>query len=217
MTLNSSLRLTLLASALAASTLMSGCALLVGGAIVGSSMVATDRRTSGTQLEDQNIEFKSGKRISDAIGERGHVNVTSYNRLVLITGEVPTEADKASVEQAITRIENVRSVINELGVTAPSSIGTRSNDTLLTSKVKASMVDAKDVQSGAYKVVTERSVVYLMGRVTEREANRAADIARGVSGVAKVVKVFEVVTEGELAGTAPVPAAAAIAASAPKP
>ena len=217
MTLNSSLRLTLLASALAASTLMSGCALLVGGAIVGSSMVATDRRTSGTQLEDQNIEFKSGKRISDAIGERGHLNVTSYNRLVLITGEVPTEADKASVEQAITRIENVRSVINELGVTAPSSIGTRSNDTLLTSKVKASMVDAKDVQSGAYKVVTERSVVYLMGRVTEREANRAADIARGVSGVAKVVKVFEVVTEGELAGTAPVPAAAAIAASAPKP
>ena len=217
MTLNSSFRLTLLASALAASTLMSGCALLVGGAIVGSSMVATDRRTSGTQLEDQNIEFKSGKRISDAIGERGHLNVTSYNRLVLITGEVPTEADKASVEQAITCIENVRSVFNELGVTAPSSIGTRSNDTLLTSKVKASMVDAKDVQSGAYKVVTERSVVYLMGRVTEREANRAADIARGVSGVAKVVKVFEVVTEGELAGTAPVPAAAAIAASAPKP
>ena len=213
MTLNSSLRLTLLASALAATTLMSGCALLVGGAIVGSSMVATDRRTSGTQLEDQNIEFKSGKRISDAIGERGHLNVTSYNRLVLITGEVPTEADKASVEQAIARIENVRSVFNEIGATAPSSIGTRSNDTLLTSKVKASMVDAKDVQSGAYKVVTERSVVYLMGRVTEREANRAADIARGVSGVAKVVKVFEVVTEGELAGTAPAPAAA----SAPKP
>ena len=215
MTLNSSLRLTLLASALAASTLMSGCALLVGGAIVGSSIVATDRRTSGTQLEDQNIEFKSGKRVSEAIGDRGHLNVTSYNRLVLITGEVPTEADKASVEQAIARIENVRSVINEVGVTTPSSIGTRSNDTLLTSKVKASMVDAKDVQSGAYKVVTERSVVYLMGRVTEREANRAADIARGVSGVAKVVKVFEVVTEGELAGTAP--AAAAVAASAPKP
>ncbi|MEP6874529.1 MAG: BON domain-containing protein [Burkholderiales bacterium] len=208
MTLTSSLRLTLLASALAASTLMSGCALLVGGAIVGSSMVATDRRTSGTQLEDQSIEFKSAKRISDAIGERGHLNVTSYNRLVLLTGEVPTEADKSSVEEAIGRIENVRSVINEIGITAPSSIGTRSNDTLLTSKVKASMVDAKDVQAGAYKVVTERNVVYLMGRVSEREANRGAEIARGVSGVAKVVKVFEVVTEGELAGTAPAPAAA---------
>jgi len=213
MTLTSSTRFTLLAGALAASTLMSGCALLVGGAIVGSSMVATDRRTSGTQLEDQSIEFKSIKRIGDVIGDRGHLNVTSYNRLVLVTGEVPTEADKASVEQALARIDNVRSVFNEIGVTAPSSIGTRSNDTLLTSKVKASMVDAKDVQSGAYKVVTERSVVYLMGRVTEREANRAAEIARGVSGVAKVVKVFEVVTEGELAGTAPAPAAA----SAPKP
>ena len=217
MTLTSSLRLPLLASALAASTLMSGCAVLVGGAIVGSSMVATDRRTSGTQLEDQSIEFKSIKRIGDVIGDRGHLNVTSYNRLVLVTGEVPTEADKASVEQAVARIDNVRSVINEVGVMVPSSIGTRSNDTLLTSKVKASMVDAKDVQSGAYKVVTERGVVYLMGRVTEREANRAGEIARGVSGVAKVVKVFEVVTEGELAGTAPAPAPAPAAASAPKP
>jgi osmotically-inducible protein OsmY len=213
MTLTSSLRLSLLAGALAASTLMSGCAVLVGGAIVGSSMVATDRRTSGTQLEDQSIEFKSIKRIGDVIGDRGHLNVTSYNRLVLITGEVPTEADKASVEQAVARIDNVRSVINEVGVAVPSSIGTRSNDTLLTSKVKASMVDAKDVQAGAYKVVTERGAVYLMGRVTEREATRAAEIARGVSGVVKVVKVFEVVTESELAGTAPAPSAA----SAPKP
>ncbi len=213
MTLTSSLRLSLLAGALAASTLMSGCAVLVGGAIVGSSMVATDRRTSGTQLEDQSIEFKSIKRIGDVIGDRGHLNVTSYNRLVLITGEVPTEADKASVEQAVARIDNVRSVINEVGVAVPSSIGTRSNDTLLTSKVKASMVDAKDVQAGAYKVVTERGAVYLMGRVTEREATRAAEIARGVSGVVKVVKVFEVVTENELAGTAPAPSAA----SAPKP
>ena len=217
MTLNASLRLTLLASALAASALLSSCALLVGGAIVGSSMVATDRRTSGAQLEDQSIELKSGKRISDTIGDRGHLNVTSYNRLVLVTGEVPSEADKANVELAISRIENVRSVVNELVVFAPSSIGTRSNDTLLTSKVKASMVDAKDVQAGAFKVVTERGIVYLMGRVTEREANRAAEIARGVSGVVKVVKVFEIVTEGELAGTSPAPAPAAPPASAPKP
>ncbi len=206
MTLNASLRLTLLAGALAASTLIGGCALLVGGAIVGSSMMATDRRTSGTQVEDQAIEFKAVRHAGDLLGERGHVNVTSYNRLVLVTGEVPTEADRAAVEQAVARIENVRSVVNELTVTLPSSIGNRSNDTLITSKVKASMVDAKDVQANAYKVVTERAVVYLMGRVTEREANRGADIARGVSGVRKVVKVFDVVTEAELAGTAPAPA-----------
>jgi len=213
MTLHSSLRLSLLAGALAASTLMSGCALLVGGAIVGSSMVATDRRTSGTQLEDQSIELKAARRTGEVLGDRGHINVTSYGRLVLVTGEVPTDADKANVELAIARIENVRSVINELGIGAPSSFGTRSNDTLLTSKVKASMVDAKDVQANAFKVVTERSVVYLMGRVTEREANRAADISRGVSGVAKVVKVFDIVSEAELAGTAP--PAAQPAASAP--
>ena len=215
--MNSSFRLSLLAGALAAATLFSGCAVLVGGAIVGSSMVVTDRRTSGTQIEDQSIEFKSVKRVGDMLADRGHVNVTSYNRLVLVTGEVPSEADKANVEQAISRVENVRSVVNELVVFAPSSIGTRSNDTLITSKVKASMVDAKDVQSGAFKVVTERGIVYLMGRVTEREANRASEIARGVSGVVKVVKVFEIVTEGELAGTATSPAPASTSASAPKP
>jgi osmotically-inducible protein OsmY len=199
-----------LAGGLAASALLGACApLLVGGAIVGGSMVVNDRRTSGTQVEDQGIEFKSMKRVGDLMGERGRVSVTSYNRLVLITGEVPTEADKAGVEQTVARIENVRSIVNELAVTAPSSIGMRSNDTLITSKVKASMVDAKDVQVAAYKVITERGIVYLMGRVTEREANRAAEIARGVSGVKKVVKVFEIVSEGELAGTAPAPAAPA--------
>lgn len=218
MSLNSSLRLPLLAGALAASTLLGACApLLMGGAIVGSSMMVTDRRTSGTQLEDQSIEFKAAKRAGDLLGERGHVNVTSYNRLVLITGEVPTEADKANVEQTVARIDNVRSVVNELVLGMPTSIGNRSSDTLITSKVKASMVDAKDVQASAFKVVTERGVVYLMGRVTEREANRAADISRGVSGVTKVVKVFEVVSEAELAGTAPAPATMPASASAAKP
>ncbi len=190
--------------ALAAGTTLSACApLLIGGAIWGGSMVVTDRRTSGTQIDDQAIELKSVRRIADVIGDRGHVNVTSYNRLVLVTGEVPTEADKAAVEQAVARIDNVRSIVNELTLTAPSSLSARSNDTLLTSKVKASMVDAKDIQANAYKVVTERSIVYLMGRVTEREAGRAADISRGVSGVQKVVKVFDVVSEGELSDTQP--------------
>jgi osmotically-inducible protein OsmY len=190
--------------ALVAGTTLSACApLLIGGAIWGGTMVVSDRRTSGTQIDDQAIELKSVRRIADVIADRGHVNVTSYNRLVLITGEVPTEADKTAVEQAVMRIDNVRSIVNELTLTAPSSLSARSNDTLMTSKVKASMVDAKDIQANAFKVVTERSVVYLMGRVSEREANRAADVARGVSGVQKVVKVFEVVTEGELADTQP--------------
>lgn len=190
--------------ALAAGTTLSACApLLIGGAIWGGTLVVSDRRTSGTQIDDQAIELKSVRRIADVIGDRGHVNVTSYNRLVLLSGEVPTEADKAAVEQAVARIDNVRAIVNELTLAAPSSLSARSNDTLMTSKVKASMVDAKDVQANAYKVVTERGVVYLMGRVTEREANRAADIARGVSGVQKVVKVFDVVSEGELADTQP--------------
>jgi osmotically-inducible protein OsmY len=203
-----STRPTLLLAALAASSLLGACApLLIGGAIVGSSMMVTDRRTSGTQIEDQSIELKSVSRVSEALGDRGHVSITSYNRLVLITGEVPTEADKAAVELAVARIENVRSIVNELGVTSVSSFGTRSNDTLLTSKVKASIVDTKDLQTNAFKVVTDRGVVYLMGRVTEREATRAAEVARGVGGVRKVVRVFEVVSEAELAETQPKPSA----------
>ena len=199
-----SLRLSVIAAALAAASLLNGCAaVLIGGALVGGSMVAIDRRTGGTQVDDESIEIKSINRLSDAIGSRGHSNVTSYNRLVLITGEVPTEADKAAAGQAVGRIDNVTGVVNELVVGAPSSISDRSNDTVLTSKVKASLVDARDLQSNAFKVVTERGVVYLMGRVTEREATRAADVARGVNGVRKVIRVFEIVTEAELANGKP--------------
>lgn len=193
------LRTSALLAALAAATALSACApLLVGGAIVGSSMVAIDRRTSGTQIDDQTIEIRANKRINDTIGDRGGVAVTSYNRIVLLTGSVPTEADKAAVARVVGAIDNVRSVVDEVSVGPGASFGERSKDTLLTSKVKASFVDAKDIQVNAFKVVTERGVVYLMGRVTEREANRAAEIARGVSGVVKVVKVFEIVTEAEL-------------------
>jgi len=202
-----SMRLTALLAALAATTALSACApLLLGGAIVGSSMVVTDRRTSGTQVDDQSIELKATKRINDLLGDRGNVSTTSYNRVVLLTGTVLAEPDKAAVERAVGGIENVKSVVNEVAVGTAASFGNRSNDTLLTSKVKASLVDAKDVQVNAYKVVTERGIVYLMGRVTEREANRASDIARGVSGVQKVVRVFEVVSEAELAELQPKPA-----------
>jgi osmotically-inducible protein OsmY len=192
----------LLALLLAASLLpaLSGCAaLLIGGAFVGGALVVTDRRTTGTQYDDQAIEFKSGSRARELLGDRGHVNTTSYNRQVLLTGEVATEADKASMEQAVGRIDNVRTVFNELGVTGISSLNSRSADALLTSKVKASLVDAKDILANVFKVVTERGTVYLMGRVTEREAARATEVAQRVPGVVKVVRVFDILTEAELA------------------
>lgn len=179
---------------------LGGCAaLVVGGAAVGTALVVTDRRTSGVQLEDQSIELKAANRIRETVGERGHINVTSYNRTVLLTGEVASEADRSAIEQTVGKIENVRAIVNELAVMGSSSLTARSNDAVLTSKVKASYVDAKDLQSNAVKVVTERGTVFLMGRVTEREATRAADLARGVSGVQKVVRVFEILTEAELA------------------
>ena len=196
-----------LLTALAAATLtgaLSACApLMLGGAMVGSVLMATDRRSSGAQVEDQAIELKAINRVREVVGDRAHVSTTSYNRMVLLTGEVPNEADKAAVEQAVARIENVRSTVNDLVIAGNSSLTSRSNDTILTSKVKASFVDARDMLSNAFKVVTERGTVYLMGRVTEREATRAADLARSVSGVQKVVRVFEVVTEAELADMQP--------------
>ena len=197
-----------LLGALAAATALSACApLLLGGAVVGSSLMVTDRRSSGAQVDDQAIEIKGTKRINETIGDRGNVSTTSYNRIVLLTGSVTGEPDKAAVERVVSGIEGVRSVVNEVAIGSAASFGNRSNDTLLTGKIKASMVDAKDVQVNAFKVTTERGIVYLMGRVTEREATRAADIARGVSGVQKVVKVFEIVTEAELAEAQPRPAA----------
>jgi len=196
-----------LLTALAAATLtgaLSACApLVLGGAMVGSVLMATDRRSSGAQVEDQAIELKAINRVREVVGDRAHVSTTSYNRMVLLTGEVPNEADKAAVEQAVARIENVRSTVNDLVIAGNSSLTSRSNDTILTSKVKASFVDARDMLSNAFKVVTERGTVYLMGRVTEREAKRAAELARSVSGVQKVVRVFEVVTEAELADMQP--------------
>jgi osmotically-inducible protein OsmY len=204
---NPTRRLAALAAALSATLLLGACApLVVGGVAVGTSLVVTDRRTSGTQVEDQTIEVKGATRVREVVGDRGHAIVTSYNRLVLLTGEVPTEADKAAIEQSLARIDNVRTVVNELAVMPSSSLTSRSNDTILTSKVKASFVDAKDLQSNAFKVVTERGVVYMMGLVTEREATRATDIARGVGGVQKVVRVFDVLTEAELAGLQAKPA-----------
>ena len=180
---------------------MSGCVPLVvgGAAMAGTGMVVTDRRTAGTQLEDESIEQRAASAVRTNFGERAHVNITSYNRQVLLTGEAPTAQDKANIEQYVSRVENVRGVVNALDVMPNTGFQQRSQDTLTTGKVKASFVDAKDIYSNAFKVTTERGVVYLMGRVSKREADRTAEIARGVSGVVKVVRVYELVSEQELA------------------
>lgn len=207
-TLARSPRLAVAVAAVAAATLLSACApLLVGGAVVGTGLVVTDRRTTGIQLEDQSIALKAEGRARE-LATLGRINVTSYNRLVLITGEVPTEADKERVERAVAGVENVRSVVNELEVGPNASLATRSSDSVLSTKVKASFVDAKDIQANAFRVLAERGVVYLMGRVTEREATRATDIARAVPGAQKVVRVFDILTEEELAALGRTQAAA---------
>lgn len=190
---------TMLAAATLAGSLAACVPLVVGGGAVVGTMVAVDRRTTGAQVEDEGIELRAANRIREALGERVHVNVTSYNRQVLLTGEVPTAADSQKVEQIVLAVENARSVVNDLGVMAASSLSQRSKDTFITGKVRASLVDAKDLTANAFKVVTERNVVYLLGRVTQREAKRSAEIARGVDGVHKVVRVFEVISEEELA------------------
>ena len=152
-----------------------------------------------TQLEDETIELKSGGRLREVLGDRSHVNVTSFNRQVLLTGETPTEADRLAAEKAVAQIENVHATVNDLTVGGNSAMTARANDTIITSKVKASYLDAKDLQSNAIKVVTERGTVFLMGRVTERESTRAGEIARSVGGVSRVVKVFEIISDAELA------------------
>ncbi len=167
--------------------------------MVGGAVVYTDRRTSGIQLEDEAIELKASNRLSKELGERARVSAVSYNRLVLLTGEVSAEADKAVVARVVSGIDNVRSIVNEVTVVSAHPDNTPVSDALVTSKVKASLVDSKDIFAQSVKVVTERGTVYLMGRVTEREANRATEIARGVSGVDKVVRVFELISEAELA------------------
>ncbi len=221
----SPLHLAALCAALALTQGLSGCApLVVGGAMAATTMMATDRRSAGTQVDDQSNELKALSAVQGAIGERGHVNATSFNRVVLLTGEVPSEADKQAVAKAVARIETVRYLVDELAVMPNSSMGTRTNDTIITGKVKAAFVDGKTAVN-SIKVVTERGVVYLLGLVTEPEASRAVEIARGIGGVVKVVRVFQIITQAELdaiefkasspGGAASAPAAPAPAASAP--
>jgi len=200
-----------LAALLVAAGLLGACApLLIGGAAVGGTMMATDRRSAGAQVDDQVIETKASNAISTLLVERAHVNATSYNRMLLLTGEVPTEADRVAVAKAVSQIETVRSIVNDVAVMSNSSFSDRTNDSLITGKVKAEFVGASDLSTNSIKVVTERSVVFLMGLVTETEAKRAVEIARGVGGVQKVVRVFQIVTAADLSASQ-----AATSASAP--
>jgi osmotically-inducible protein OsmY len=188
----------LTASALMAS--LSACAPLVVGSAVMGGLVAIDRRTAGIQLEDESIELRTAQGLRQNLGNASHVNVTSYNRMVLLTGEVSSAADRERAERLAKSQENVTSVVNDLAIEPASSLTQRSKDIITTGQIKALMVDAKDLQANAFKVIVERGIVYLMGRVTSREAQRASEIARSgsVSGVVKVVRVFDVITDDEL-------------------
>jgi hypothetical protein len=182
---------------------LSGCFPLAAGGAIMSGLVAADRRSAGAQLEDQNIELKAANQMRVNIGERAHINVNSYNRQALITGEVPTAQDKALAEKIVKGVDNVSTVLNELEVLGNTTLTERSNDLITAGRVKAAIFDAKDLSSNAFKIVIERGVVYIMGRVTAREAKRVTEVVTTTPSVKKVVRVLDVITEEELARIAP--------------
>ena len=185
---------------------ISACFPLMAGGAVMTGFVAVDRRTSGAMLEDQSIELKIGSRIRDALGEKVHISVTSYNRKVLLTGEAPDQQDKERAAEIAKATDNISSVWNEIGVTSITTLTERTNDLIAAGRIKADLIDAKDLFSNAYKIVVERGTVYVMGRITAREAKRVSSVVSGVTGVKKVVLVHETITEDELANIQAKPA-----------
>ncbi|MCD6680613.1 MAG: BON domain-containing protein [Burkholderiaceae bacterium] len=191
----------LVGAVLAASLGASGCLpVMATGAAVGT-LAALDRRTVGAQTEDQAIELKAAAQIRDRIGSG--VSVTSYNRKVLLTGQVANERDKRTAEAIVAELPNVRSIHNELQVSGVPSLSTSAADAAITARVKAAFLEAPDLQANTIKVVTEAGTVYLMGLVSRREADRAAQVASRVAGVQRVVTVFEYITEEEAARSKP--------------
>lgn len=186
---------------------LAACAPVIIGGAVMTSLIATDRRTAGIQVEDEGIELRAATALREYIGDRAHINVTSYNRQVLLTGEAPTEQDRELAERVVTKIENVRSIVNEIAILGNATLTQRTSDVLVTGRVKAGMIDARDVYTNAFKVVTERGTTYLMGRVSQREADRATEVARAATGVQKVVRVLEIISEEELQNIMPKPSA----------
>jgi osmotically-inducible protein OsmY len=181
--------LRLAALAVAAATLQ-GCVPLAVTGMSTAALMAADRRTTGTYIEDETIEWKVLGRLKDAF-PGAHANATSFNRRVLLTGEAPNEEARKQIEEAVRRIDNVKDVTNELQVAGASSVASRGNDALVTSNVKARMVNNGKFSPNHVKVLTEQGVVYLMGLVTPAEGDAAVEIARTTSGVSRVVKVFE--------------------------
>ncbi len=180
----------LITAAILSSQLIACVPVVVGGAAAGGA-VAADRRTSGIYVEDENIELKAVKYMETTLGDQAHVNVTSYNRNVLLTGEVPDDAAKVNAETFVKSIENVRNITNEIAVGPKTDISSRGNDTFLTSKIKTKFVTENQFPANYVKIVSENSVVYLLGIVTKAEGDAAAAIASNTDGVSKVVKVFE--------------------------
>jgi osmotically-inducible protein OsmY len=197
------LTLAVLSLAAAAATLSACAPLAVGGAALTGAMVVGDRRSSGAQLDDQGIELRAANRLRDQMGSRARISVTSYNRRALLTGEVANTRDKELAETIVKQVDNVTIVHNELDVANSPTFTEKAEDSLLTGKVKASLLDTKQVSTNAFKVVTERGTVFLMGRVTQREADIATQVARTTKGVQRVVRVLEIITEEELARIAP--------------
>lgn len=172
-------------------TQLTACVPVVAGGAAAGGLIAADRRSAGAYIEDQEIELKAGKAIADNLKENVHANLTSFNRHVLITGEVSNEANKAKAESLVKPIQNVNSINNQLVVGQNTSISSRTNDSYITSKVKTKFVTENKFAANLVKVVTENGTVFLMGLVTHKEADDAAEIARTVSDVKKVIKDFE--------------------------
>jgi osmotically-inducible protein OsmY len=190
---------------------LGGCiavpALMVGGGVAMGTMVATDRRTPGAVIEDRGIETKAALRIREALGDAVHVSVSSYNRSALITGEVPDAKRKAQVEKIVLDVENVQKTLNELAIMENTSINARVQDGILTSRIRAALIDDKTLVANAFKVTTERGVVYIQGRATAREIALMTEIVSGLNGVTRVVRVVDVLTEEDLSGMLPAPPA----------
>ena len=189
-----SLKLILIASLVPA---LQACFPAVATGVGMGAMMVTDRRSSGTYIEDEGLEWKVDKKIGERFGSNAHVNVTAFNRIVLLTGEVPDEATRSALEQIAASVPNVRGVTNETHVAGTSSLTSRGNDSMITSKVKARFVDANKFSANHVKVVTEAGTVYLLGMVTRSEADLATEIARTTSGVSKVVRAFEYIADDE--------------------
>ncbi|MEY3202242.1 MAG: hypothetical protein RIR70_1792 [Pseudomonadota bacterium] len=176
---------------------LQGCFPVVASGFGAGALLVADRRSSGAYIEDESIEWKTSNRIKDRFGSRVHVNATSFNRNVLLTGEVPDEDSRQEAEKLASGVANVRAVTNELQIAGASSLTSRSNDAYITSKVKARFVDANKFSPNHVKVVTENNIVYLMGLVTRKEADEATEIARTTGGAQKVVRVFEYIDEAQ--------------------